>query len=74
MMIVDKILEIADETEMEIINGLLLDKTVEEIAEYCFMSSSGVKYRIKKLIEISNATSKSQAVLLLKKYIGEKEQ
>ena len=74
MMIVDKILEIADETEMEIINGLLLDKTVEEIAEICFLSVSGVKYRIKKLIESSNAKSKSQAVLLLKKYIGEKEQ
>ena len=69
MLIVDKILETADETEMEIIKGLLTNKNVEEIAEDCFLSVSGVKYRIKKLVESGNAESKSQAVSLLKKYI-----
>lgn len=70
MLIVDKILGTADETEMGIIKNLLLDKTTEEIAESCFLSVSGVKYRIKKLIEFSNAQSKAQAVSLLKKYIS----
>ena len=70
MLIVDKILETADEVEMKIINNLLLDKTIEEIAEDCFLSASGVKYRIKKIVEDSNAANRSQAVALLKKYIG----
>ncbi len=69
MLIVDKLLSTADKTEMDIIDYLLRDKTIEEIAELCFMSVSGVKYRIKKLLGDCNAESRTQMVTLIKKYI-----
>ncbi len=69
MLIVDKVLQNADEIENKIIDGLLCGETIEQIAENCFLTVGGVKYRIKKIVGDSGAADKNQIINLLKKYI-----
>lgn len=69
MLIVDKILNFSDEVEKKIIDCLLNDNTYEQIADKCFLTVSGVKYRLKKIISSSGAADKAQIINLLKKYV-----
>lgn len=69
MLIVDKLLQNSDETELKIIDALLEGKTTEQIADDCFLTVGGVKYHIKKIINDCGAADKNQVVSLLKKYI-----
>lgn len=69
MLIVDKILNFSDEVEKKIIDCLLNDNTYEQIADKCFLTVGGVKYRIKKIISSSGAADKAQIINLLKKYV-----
>jgi len=69
MLIVDKLLQCADETETQILRGLLRGDTVCHLAEKCFLTEGAVKYRIKKLIAASGAEDKNQVIALMKKYI-----
>ena len=69
MLIVDKILKSSDEVEKKIINCLLNDYTYEQIAENCFLTVGGVKYRINKIVSNSGAKDKEEIISLLKKYI-----
>ena len=70
MLIVDKLLQSNDDVERKIIDGLLFWKTTEQIAEDCFLTVGGIKYRIKKIVSDSGATDKTQIINLLKKYIN----
>ncbi len=69
MLIVDKILKSTENVEKKIINCLLDNKTIEKIADECFLTVSGVKYRISKIISDSGAENKEEIVTLLNKYI-----
>lgn len=69
MLIVDKILKSADDIEKKIIDGLLKDNTYEQIAELCFLTVGGVKYRVNKIVSDSGAADKNQIINLLRKYI-----
>ena len=69
MLIVDKILKSADDIEKKIIDCLLNDNTYEQIAENCFLTVGGVKYRINKIVSDSGAKDKEEIISLLKKYI-----
>lgn len=69
MLIVDKILKSADDTEKKILDCLLCGKNTEQIAEICFLTVGAVKYRINKIITESGAKSKEEIILLFKKYI-----
>lgn len=69
MLIVDKILNSTDDVERKIIDCLLNDNTYEQIAEHCFLTVSGVKYRINKIVSYSGAANKNQIINLFKKYI-----
>lgn len=69
MLIVDKILKSTDDIEKKIIECLLNYKSYEQIAESCFLTVSGVKYRINKIVVDSGATDKTQIINLLMKYI-----
>ena len=69
MLIVDKLLNTADDVEKRIMNCLLNKNTIEQIAELCFLTVGGVKYRINKIINDSGAKDKEEIVALLKKYI-----
>ena len=72
MLIVDKLLSVAHENDIEkkIIDGFLQDLTIEQIAENCFLTVGGLKYRVKKIIHESGAADKAQVISLLKKYIS----
>ena len=70
MLIVDKLLQSNDDVERKIIDGLLFGKTTEQIAEDCFLTVGGIKYRIKKIVSDSGVTDKTQIINLLKKYIN----
>ena len=70
MLIIDKLLQSTDEVEKKIIDGLLGGRTIEQIAEDCFLTVGGVKYRIKKIVSDSGAADKTQIIELLKKYIS----
>ena len=69
MLIVDKILKSTDNIEKKIIECLLNKNTIEQIAEKCFLTVGGVKYRINKMLAESGANSREEMVSLLKKYI-----
>ncbi len=69
MLIVDKILKTADDIEKKIIDGLLHGETTEQIAENCFLTVGGVKYRIKKIVSDCGAADKNHIITLIKKYI-----
>ena len=43
MLVVDKLLESADEVDKNIIDGLLNNNTIEQIAENCFLTTSAIK-------------------------------
>lgn len=69
MLIVDRILKSTDDIEKKIIECLLNNESYDRISELCFLTVSGVKYRINKIIGDSGAADKTQMVSLLKKYI-----
>lgn len=68
MLIVDKLLNDADPVDRQILEGLSQEKTYDEIAELCFLSEGSIKYRVKRMMGQSNATSREEIVRLLKKY------
>ena len=69
MLVVDKILKSSDDIGKKIIDCLLSKCTIEQIAEKCFLTANGVKYRINKIISDSGAKNKEEIVYLLDKYI-----
>ena len=73
MLTVDKLLQTTDEIEKTILRCLLANKTIDKIAEQCFLSTNAVKYRIHKIVSQSGAKDKEHAVSLLKKYITDEE-
>lgn len=68
MLIVDKLLNDADPVDRQILEGLSQEKTYDEIAELCFLSEGSIKYRVKRMMGQSNASSREAIVRLLKKY------
>lgn len=69
MLIVDKILKSSDDIEKKIIDCLISKCTIEQIAEECFLTTGGVKYRINKIISDSGAKNREEVISLLDKYI-----
>lgn len=69
MLIVDKILKSSDDIEKKIIDALLDKCTIEQIAEKCFLTVGGVKYRINKIIADCGAKNREEIISLLYKYI-----
>ena len=68
MLIVDKVLKSTDDIEKKILDSLLKNKVIEQIAEDCFLTVGAVKYRINKIVSKSGAKDKNQVITLLKKY------
>lgn len=68
MLTVDKLLNSVDPVDRQILEGLSQEKTYDEIAELCFLSEGSIKYRIKRMLGQSNASSREEIVRLLKKY------
>ncbi len=70
MLIADKLLISADSIDRIILEGLSRGMSFETIAEQCYLSESSVKYRIKRMLTLSNAGSRDRMVRILSKYTG----
>ena len=69
MICAERILEIASVTDKTIIAALSGGKSVTEIAAACFLTDSGVKYRIKRILEKCRMSNKSELISIVKRYL-----
>ena len=69
MLKIEKMLNRCDKTEFDILLSLIEGKTYFELSEQYHMSVNGIKYKLNKLFELCDVTSKAQFLELIKKYI-----
>ena len=69
MICAERILEIDSATDKTVIAHLCGGKSVTEIAAACFLTDSGVKYRIKRILEKCNISDKSELISIVKRYL-----
>ena len=67
---IDTLLNACDGNDFQILERLLNHVTYAQIAEELFMSTNGVKYKIKKMFQICQVASRQEFVTLLKKYLA----
>jgi len=68
-MTVDRFLNTADETDREIIRDWIGGISYEKIAENCFLTEGGVKYRLKRIMQNCRVNDREELRSLLKKYL-----
>ena len=69
MITAERILEINIATDKTVIAYLCGGKSVTEIAAACFLTDSGVKYRIKRILEKCKLSDKSELISIVKRYL-----
>ena len=69
MICAERILEIDSATDKTVIAHLCGGKSLTEIAAACFLTDSGVKYRIKRILEKCRISDKSELISIVKRYI-----
>ena len=69
MICAERILEIDSATDKTVIAYLCGGKSVTEIAAACFLTDSGVKYRIKRILEKCRISDKAELVSVVKRYL-----
>ena len=69
MIIAERILEIDSATDKTVIAYLCGGKSVSEIAAACFLTDSGVKYRIKRILEKCRVSDKAELVSIVERYL-----
>lgn len=69
MITAEKILEIDSATDKTVISGFVGGKSVTEIAAACFLTDSGVKYRIKRILEKCKVSDKAELISIVKRYL-----
>ena len=69
MICAERILEIDSATDKTVIAYLCGGKSVTEIAAACFLTDSGVKYRIKRILEKCNISDKSELIAIVERYL-----
>ena len=69
MITAEKILEIDSATDKTVISCLCGGKSVTEIAAACFLTDSGVKYRIKRILEKCRISDKAELVSIVRRYL-----
>ena len=69
MIIAERILEINFATDKTVIAYLCGGKSVTEIAAACFLTDSGVKYRIKRILEKCRISDKAELISIVKRYL-----
>ena len=70
LLIANNYLNSADSTDRIIIKMLIENKSLDDIAEKCFLSINAIKYRIKRLVSNSGATDKNHLIELIEKYVN----
>ena len=69
MICAERILEIDSATDKTVIANLCGGKSVSETAAACFLTDSGVKYRIKRILEKCKLSDKSELIYIVKRYL-----
>ena len=69
MITAERILEIDSATDKTVIAYLCGGKSVTDIAAACFLTDSGVKYRIKRILEKCRISDKSELISIVKRYL-----
>ena len=69
MICAERILEIDNATDKTVIANLYAGKTLSEIAAACFLTDSGVKYRIKRILEKCRISDKAELISIVKRYL-----
>ena len=69
MICAERILEIDSATDKTVIAYLCGGKSVSEISAACFLTESGVKYRIKRILEKCKLSDKSELISIVKRYL-----
>ena len=69
MICAERILEIDSATDKTVIAYLCGGKSLTEIAAACFLTESGVKYRIKRILEKCRISDKSELISIVKRYL-----
>lgn len=69
MICAERILEIDSVTDKTVIADLCDGKSISEIAAACFLTESGVKYRIKRILEKCKLSDKSELISIVKRYL-----
>ena len=68
MILIENMLSLCDATDLKLLDLVSSGISYELAAEKCFISLNTVKYRIKKLMDICDISSKKTFLELLKKY------
>ena len=69
MLTVEHILSISSNTDITIANKLIDGATLEETAQQSFLTESGVKYRIKRILQECGIANRAELIRLLKRYL-----
>lgn len=69
MITAERILDIDSATDKTVISCLCGGKSVKEIAAACFLTDSGVKYRIKRILEKCRISDKAELISIVKRYL-----
>ncbi len=71
MLGMEQLLNACDTLDRQILHRTLTGEAYEDIAEHCFINVSTVKYRLRKMIGISGAESRTDLMRLARKYLPE---
>ena len=69
MLRLERLLNECDSLDRKMLNGLLRGESYEVISEHCFATVSTVKYRIKKMIGISQTANRGELIQLLQEFL-----
>ena len=71
MLCVERLLNACDALDRQILRRTLMGESYEDVAERCFINVSTVKYRLRKMIGISGAESRTDLMRIVRRYLPE---
>lgn len=69
MLTIEHILNISNNSDRLIIKKLIEGITMEQIAQFCFLSENGVKYRIRRILHECDIPGKNELVRLCRSFL-----
>lgn len=69
MLQLERLLNECDDVDREVLQRLLQGQSYEAIAEECFVTISTIKYRVKKMIGISQTSGRGEMLALLREFL-----
>ncbi len=70
----EQLISSCDEIDLVIIERILENATYSQISDELFMSTNGIKYKLKKMFSACNVSSKSELCELLRKYMSKSKE